>query len=240
MKHELNIGVIIADENEFTPAAFFAEKYQGEAGVLFRKKGYRMSLTRDGLKINVVMILSGIGKVNAAASAALMTVLDLDYMISAGLSGGISRVVRGGITIGSTYVEHDFDLTPLGYEKGVKPGQDYIYTADEKLSRLFTSAFPEITVGGIVSGDCFVSDNLLRSELAEKYDAVSCDMESAAVASVCHDFEIGFIAVRRVSDDAGESADADYQAAKGMMEKPLLEIVFAGIEKMLDTAEFWN
>jgi len=62
----------------------------------------------------------------------------------------------------------------------------------------------------MVSGDCFVCDEDLRDKLRDNYGAVACDMESAAVASVGYKMGVGTVALRRISDDAGNDASGLY------------------------------
>ncbi len=240
MKDVITVGVVIADENEFAPLHAFAAQYQGEWSSLYGHDFYRFSFSGDGRTVQVMAVLAGVGKVNAAAFAALLVAKGVDVLLSAGLSGGISGIARGEFALGTAFVEHDFDLTPLGYEKGVKPGQPIALPASEILNTFFLSCFPGLRSGVMVCGDCFVSDDALRGDLADRYHAISCDMETAAVAGVAALAGLPFAAVRMVSDDAGNDANRLYSQAVGVIEKGLLEIVFEGIQGLTACAPLWK
>ena len=240
MKENLTVGLIIADEMEYVPMRAYAAKYGGRRRDMFGREGHSLLMERDGRSIRVESILCGIGMVNAAAAAAFMVGRQPDYMINTGLSGGIAGISRGEVTLGDKFVEHDFDLRPLGRELGEKPGQDFIYEADAALLAHFAKQYPFMKTGCMVSGDCFVGDEGLRQFLREKWGAMSCDMESAAVAYVCHLAGVGFGAVRRVSDDAGDDAPASYRQMNDKAESALLDLVFGGIAAMFDNDALWG
>jgi len=231
---KLKIGIVIADDMEYAP--FF--KMCGTDKSYFGRAGHTFSFEKGDKQIEVRSVYCGIGKVNAAAAA--MHLIDEGYgiLMNAGLSGGISGVARGELVIGSRFLEHDFDLTPLGIEKGVKPGQDYIYEADAALVEFF-SAFLGVKSGTMVTGDCFVSDSLLKAELIEKYSASACDMETAAIASVCHIAGVPFFSVRRISDDADDSASSAYREMNENENFDLAELLLRGIKAMLDCDKFF-
>lgn len=240
MKDCLTIGLIIADEMEYVPMRSYAQKHGGQRRDVYGLEGHALELQQEGKTIRVESVLCGIGMVNAAAATAFMAAGKPDYIINTGLSGGISGIARGEITLGTRFIEHDFDLRPMGYALGEKPGQEYIYTADEALNAHYQRLFPEAKAGCMVSGNCFVGDDKLRAFLKSTWDAMSCDMESAAVAYVCKRADIGFAAVRRVSDDAGDDAPASYRQMNDKAESTLLDIVFQGIYAMFDNPALWR
>ena len=228
------IGIIVADDMEYAPFVPIAEKYGAKADTLLGRQCHRFSLTKGDNKFDVMTVHCGIGKVNAAAATAFAIKEGCDYIINTGLSGGINHIGRGMITLPDRLLEYDFDLTVLGYKFAEKPQQEYIYKADDRLNAIFTELCPDVKIGAMVTGDRFVSDSRLKAELIERFDAVSCDMESAVVASVCHAAGIPFTAVRRISDDAGETAGETYKEMNDLAEATLAEIVMAGLELMID------
>ncbi|MEP7101334.1 MAG: 5'-methylthioadenosine/S-adenosylhomocysteine nucleosidase, partial [Burkholderiales bacterium] len=65
--------------------------------------------------------------------------------------------------------------------------------------------------GLIVSGDAFVSSEAQSSDLrALLPDALAVEMEGAAVAQACADFERPFAVLRTVSDRADDHAHVDF------------------------------
>ncbi len=227
------VGIIIADDMEYAPFVPIAESYGAVEDTLLGRQCHRFSLSEGDNRLEVMTVHCGIGKVNAATATAFAVKEGCDYIINTGLSGGINHIGRDMITLPDKLIEYDFDLTVLGYSFAEKPGQDYVYSADSRLNEAFASVCPDAKIGTMVTGDRFVSDSRLKAELIERFDAVSCDMESAAVASVCHFAGIPFTAVRRVSDDAGEEAGESYRDMNNRAEATLAEIVCDGLKSLL-------
>ena len=200
------IGVVIADGCEYEPM-----RDRGlEMGGKLDKIGGMECVRFNCAGIDVTAVLCGIGKVNAASAAAFLLADGAQLLMSSGYSGGIAGAPRGSTALATRFLEHDFDLTPLGYEPAVKPGQDSIYDAHQGVNDVITRLYPALAKGVMVSGDCFVCDDALRDRLRDSYGAVACDMESAAVASVGYKMGVGTVAIRRISDDAGNDASGLY------------------------------
>jgi adenosylhomocysteine nucleosidase len=132
------------------------------------------------------------------------------YILNYGLSGGISGVRMGEIVLPNKFLEHDFDLTGIGYKPCEKPSQKYIYEADDRLLNLAQVSIGECKSGTAVCGDRFICSAADRDFLRDTFGATTCDMETAAIASVCDMANIPYLSLRRVSDDAGEDAYANY------------------------------
>ncbi|MEE0946461.1 MAG: 5'-methylthioadenosine/S-adenosylhomocysteine nucleosidase [Acutalibacteraceae bacterium] len=200
-----NIGVIVADAGEFEP--LIEQLPKSENIGYFGRDCYTFEL--NGNKIYI--LLCGIGKVNAAAAAMYLYGKNCEIILNYGYSGGISGVKKGDVVIADSFLEHDFDLVCLGYKPCEKPEQEYIYKADSELCAMLKEICTSAKTGPAVSGDCFVSDNKLRETLKELYSAMSCDMETAAIASVCYQTGMRFAAIRQISDDAGDDASSSYR-----------------------------
>ena len=239
MKDTLHLYVIIADDNEFA-AAKAAAPAPVQDGASFGRESFSFSLAQEGRRAEVTAVYSRVGKVNAAACAAFAVASGADYILNAGLSGGISHIGKGELMLATRFFEHDFDLTPLGYKKCEKPGQGGELTSCPALDRLFLNACPRLKCGAAATGDCFVCDDRLRRELAERHGAMSCDMESAAIASVCADAGVGFSSLRKISDDAGQDAGIDYQDAKNQAERSLFSCFFAGVSNVFKADALWD
>lgn len=199
------VGIIVADNGEFEPLVAKLENAKNIG--YFGRACYSFKIGEN----NVLLTHSGIGKVNAAAAAMFLFFKGCDTILNYGYSGGISGVKKGSIVIADKFLEHDFDLACLGYKPCQKPEQEYIYSADEEVTDMLSLLYPFAKVGLAVSGDCFVSDDTLRNSLKENFGAVSCDMESAAIASVCYQTGMKFGCVREISDDAGDDANVSYK-----------------------------
>lgn len=236
----LKIGYVVADEDEYAPLRSVADEYSAKRSDFFTREGHLFTLEKDGKTIEIHSILCGIGMVNAAAAATFLANKGVDILLCSGLSGGISGIKRGELTVGTKYIEHDFDLTPLGYEMCAKPLQKYIYDADKTLTDILTDIYPDLKRGVIVSGDCFVGDNNKKEFLKNTFGAMSCDMESAAVAYVADLAKIPFAAIRRISDDAGNDAAESYSEMNNLREEVLVALLFEAVKRFFDYNILWK
>lgn len=167
---------------------------------------------------NVVLVRSGIGKVNAAlCTQVLIDLFAVDAIINVGVAGAVDESVKiGDIVISTDAVQHDFDTSALGDEPGVISRMDTsVFTADERLCDAAEKAVREIGFpvfrGRIASGDQFVSDPELKARIAELFDPLCCEMEGAAVAHACWLNKIPFVIIRAISDNAEEGSDINYE-----------------------------
>ncbi len=229
------IGIVIADDMEYAPI----RSMKGEEFSFYKREGHKFVFSNEERKIELYTVCCGIGKTNSAAAAMYLIDNGCSVILNTGLSGGMSGVRRGDITFCDSYIEHDFDLTPLGYKKGEKPSQKYIYESDKLLLEFFRTLYPNARVGMAVTGDCFVCDDALRKQLIESYSPMSCDMESAAIASVCDMANVPFLAVRRVSDDAGDDAAGNYQAMNDNETFDLAVFTVGAVKEMLRLDELF-
>lgn len=77
----------------------------------------------------------------------------------------------------------------------------------------FAISQPKLVVGDIASGDQFFSSNLQKQILSTQLPEVLCvEMEGAAVAQVCYEYEIPFCIIRTISDVADDNSHIDFPA----------------------------
>ncbi len=224
------IGLIIADESEYKMIRARARELDAVRNDFFSREGHRFLLPNDK-NTEVYSILCGVGTVNATAAATYLASLSVDMIISFGLSGGISGISKNQFMVGTEYIEHDFDLTPLGYAPCEKPLQNYIHKGNEELINIFCEQCPFIKKGVIVSGDSFICDNDKKEFFKKNYNAMSCDMESSAIAYVCELAEIPFTTLRKISDDAGDDANESYTDSLNIDGVEVMEILLCVMEK---------
>jgi adenosylhomocysteine nucleosidase len=179
----------------------------------------------------VVSVLCGIGKVAAATTAAvLLDTMDVRVLLLTGVAGGLSSGVHvGDVVIAHTLLQHDMDASPLfpRYEvpltgrshfaadavlsNALAAGARRVLEAPHPALRRFGIDRPRLHAGLVISGDRFVStateSQALRQALPE---ALAVEMEGAAVAQVCADFDRPFAVLRTVSDRADDSAHLDF------------------------------
>ncbi len=203
----IKIGLIIADESEYIMIRRLADEKGAQRADFFTREGHVFNI---GEGVELYTVLSGVGTVNAAAAATYLATQGVKALFSFGLSGGISQIRRNEFMVGTEYIEHDFDLTPLGYELCAKPLQNFVHKGDERFINLFLENYPFVKKGVVVSGDSFICDDAKRDFFKNRFNAMSCDMESSAVAYVAEIAKIPFVTLRKISDDAGDNANDSY------------------------------
>lgn len=202
--------VLIADIDEFNPMTD-GLKEKGIA-LTFAKTPVGNSCNFIYKGSDVTALCFGIGKVNAATGAAYMLAREsYDGVINTGWSGAISNVIKGDILVADSCVECDFDFTKLGKPLGEKPCQEtYIYKCDSDLADKVRK-IEKFTHGKLGTGDIFLSDPVKAKEYKDIFDINAFDMESGALASVCHILSVPFVSIRKISDNANDSAPEDYR-----------------------------
>lgn len=174
----------------------------------------------QGLLCGVPCVVArcGVGKVNAAMCAQTMALqYQTSVIVNTGVAGGIGKGVRvGDVVISSGLVEHDFDLTDLGEEKGLVSGiGQVVIPATPVLTELAAEKAKEtyggaIHVGIIATGDQFIGSSEKLQEIKRSFDAMACEMEGGAIAHVCYLNDIDFVVIRAISDNADEKADITF------------------------------
>ena len=167
----------------------------------------------------MVLVLSGIGKVNAAVSTSwVIHQFAPDCIINTGSAGGLGKGLKvGDVVIGETVAHHDVDVTAFGYVWGQVPQLPAAFASDENLIRQAEKAAQvfegaAVTQGLIVSGDRFVHSSEGVAEIRSHFPEVKAvEMEAAAIAQTCHQLEVPFVIIRAVSDSADEKADISFE-----------------------------
>jgi adenosylhomocysteine nucleosidase len=169
----------------------------------------------------VVCCECGVGKVNAAMSAQIM--IDRyhpDLIINSGIAGSLSKEIRiGDLVIADDCVQHDMDGAELGDPLGQIQFNDELRTylpADTAIADMLEkacAAIPDTAVfrGRIASGDVFIASRDRRKRIADTFNAIACEMEGAAIAAVCHNYDIPFVVIRCMSDKADGEAHDTYE-----------------------------
>ena len=165
----------------------------------------------------VVLTRSGIGKVQAGITTALLIVeFKVDAVINSGSAGGIGAGLHvGDLVISSQAAYHDVDVTAFGYQIGQLPQQPARFAADQELQEKLLAAAKrtglQAKAGLIVSGDQFVADPAAVAQIKKNFpDVLSCEMEGAAVAQAAYQFKKPFVIVRAMSDTADEQASRSF------------------------------
>lgn len=167
----------------------------------------------------VVAVLSRIGKVAAATTAAaLIERFEVDSIVFTGVAGGLAPGVEvGHVVVADSFLQHDLDASPIFPRYEVPLYGTARFATDVELSTRLAEAtaraLPDTTLhrGLVVSGDRFVATSgESRTLQAALPEALAVEMEGAAIAQVCHDYGVPFAAVRTISDRADDEAHGDF------------------------------
>ncbi|GAA5215976.1 5'-methylthioadenosine/S-adenosylhomocysteine nucleosidase [Corallincola platygyrae] len=167
----------------------------------------------------VILLKSGIGKVAAAISTTLLLErFAPDIVINIGSAGGFDPSLEvGDVVVSSEVRYHDVDVTAFNYEPGQLPNQPAAFSPDEKLVAVAEQSLAAVgeaksMKGLICSGDVFMADPTRVEQVRKLFpDMAACEMEAAAVAQVCHQFQVPFVVIRALSDIAGKFSHVSFE-----------------------------
>lgn len=159
---------------------------------------------------DVVLLESGVGKVNAAVGTQIM--VDLykpEVIINSGIAGSLTKALTvGDIVISTDCVEHDINCTELGEPRGqiwFTDEKRVAVPADEevcnKLAGCCEGLGSHVMKGRVATGDIFIVYRSKREFIAHEFDALCCDMVGGAVGHVCYMNKVSFAILRSISDD---------------------------------------
>lgn len=187
---------------------------------------------------DVIVLQSGIGKVSAAVGTALLlSDYQPDVIINTGSAGGFDSTLNMGDVVISTEVRHhDADITAFGYEIGQMAGQPAAFKADDKLIAVAEQALASIqgkhAVRGLIcTGDTFVCTNERQAYIRQHFPTtVAVEMEAAAVAQTCHQFQVPFVIVRAISDVADKASPMSFDEFLPLAAQNSSEMVMKMVE----------
>ncbi len=219
------IGAMDEEVSQIVEAMELTETYE-RASMKFMKGKL---LDKD-----VVIVRSGIGKVNAAVCTQLLVdKFNVNYIINTGIAGSLKAQINiGDVVLSSDVLHHDVDATGFGYPLGQIPRMDTLaFQADERLVELAKAACEKVVpqvgvhVGRVVSGDQFISDKAIKNRISQNFDGFCTEMEGAAIAQTAYLNKIPFLILRAISDKADDSATMDYPEFEAMAIKNSVEIL---------------
>ncbi|MBO4798298.1 MAG: 5'-methylthioadenosine/adenosylhomocysteine nucleosidase [Candidatus Methanomethylophilaceae archaeon] len=207
------IGIIGAMEDEVSALknAMHLERKEAIAGMEF------FVGTLGGCDVAIAQ--SGMGKVNAGICAQLLiSEFNARAIINTGVAGSLdNRLDIEDFVVSVDAVQHDFDVSPIGFAKGEIPYTGkYAFDADPglraKAADAIAKSCPGVAVhqGRVCSGDQFVSSSGQKDAIIESFGGLCCEMEGAAIAQSCYLNDVPFVIIRAISDKADGSAHEDY------------------------------
>ena len=209
----IKTGIIGAMEEEVASLieALTDERVSTLAGMAFHEGKL------DGA--DAVVVKCSVGKVNAAACAQiLISVFGADRIINTGVAGSLDADIDiGDIVVSTEAVQHDMDVTALGFAPGEIPYSEIsVFPADEAMRKSAVQAVravaPEIHVfeGRVCSGDQFIASRAQKEAIISAFGGLCCEMEEAAIAQVCCLNGTPYVIIRAISDKADDSEEVSY------------------------------
>lgn len=235
------VGIIGAMEVE---VAFFKE--------LMNSNGQKAKITEiAGLSffegklnnLNVVVVKSGVGKVNAALCAqALIYKFNVSKIINTGIAGAMAHGLGVlDIVFSTEAVYHDMDATGFGYKPTEIPQmQTSCFQADKMMLDAAQKAFHSIPeaeghkafAGRIASGDQFISDRKIKNHIQQICNPACVEMEGAAIAHACFVNGIPFLIIRCMSDMADDGHESVYSFNEETAAKLSASLVLATLKEI--------
>lgn len=165
----------------------------------------------------VVLLKSGIGKVNVAIAATLLFEhFPIEAVINTGSAGGLHPEANvGDVVVSDGTLYHDVDVTGFNYAYGQVPGLPAVFKPDaallEKVKAILDASGKKVWIGPIGTGDSFINrPDQLAAIQKNTPDVIAIEMEAAAVAQVCYQYQKPFIIVRALSDIAGKESHISF------------------------------
>ncbi len=169
--------------------------------------------------VDVVIVRSGIGKVNAALCAQILSdVFAVTHIINTGVAGSLNAALDiGDILVSEDALHHDMDVTIFGYQLGEVPQMGFReFKANTAMMEAAIASCKEVNpdinvrTGRVVSGDQFISSKEVKEKLINEFHGDCAEMEGASIAHAAHLNNIPFVIIRAISDKADDSAEMDY------------------------------
>lgn len=197
----MKIGIITAMSSEQKQVAQLLEnKKEYEEGPFHYTEGKIKSNT-------IILMKCGIGKVNAAAGTVeLIRTFQPDCIISTGVAGGIDSCLKVMDVVASRQIVYHDVWCGEGNAYGQVQGLPTFFNGNNTLFNCALSLDTETPIHGglICSGDKFITDRTELNDIKAKFpDGLAVDMESGAIAQVCHIYKVPFISFRIISDTPG-------------------------------------
>ena len=200
------------------------------------QKGMRTYYQGTLFDQEVILVFSRWGKVASATTATqLINEFDIDEIIFTGVAGAAQMHINiGDLIIGESLYQHDMDASPLVAKFEIPllgknsfqtdpPSRLQMHAATKKFMKDIVQHIPKtsleslgidspnIHIGDIASGDQFVSSAEQLDIIMKQLPGVLCvEMEGAAVAQVCHEYQVPFTIIRTISDLSNNNAHIDF------------------------------
>ena len=191
---------------------------------------------------DVVVVKSGIGKVNAALCAQVLILnFKVEKIINTGIAGATGKGLKVfDFVVSTEAVYHDFDTTAFGYKVGQVPGLPASFEADKELVKKALEIFKQtdfskehsIQSGLIASGDQFISGGERKDFIKNTFKPFCVEMEGCAIAHTCYINKVPFVIIRCMSDMADDDVEQTYSFNEETCAKASSEFVEAFVKSI--------
>ncbi|MCR5716963.1 MAG: 5'-methylthioadenosine/adenosylhomocysteine nucleosidase [Lachnospiraceae bacterium] len=218
-----------------------------EVSTLKEKMSIKKTVTKAGMDFcegtlcgaDVVVVMCGVGKVSAAMCVQILADLfEVTHVINTGVAGSLNaKLDIGDILVSVDAIQHDMDVTALGYTPGQIPGIPVLsFAADEAMRKVAVEQCkrvnPDIAVveGRVVSGDAFISGAEKKDQLISVFQGDCAEMEGASIAQAAYLNHLPYLVLRAISDKADDSAHEDYPSFEKKAAEHCAKLVMAFAE----------
>lgn len=169
----------------------------------------------------VVVVQCGMGKVNAGICAqTLINGFSVKRIINTGVAGSLTpELTINDFVVSTDAVQHDFDVSPIGFARGEIPYTGMVaFPADKELRAKAVAAVKgaaptsQVLEGRVCSGDQFISTPQQRDAITTVFGGICAEMEGAAIAQVCYLNATPYVIIRAISDDSDDMSFEEFQA----------------------------
>ncbi|MBK4765319.1 MAG: 5'-methylthioadenosine/adenosylhomocysteine nucleosidase [Pantoea sp. Brub] len=167
--------------------------------------------------VKVFIIQTGVGKTSVSIGTTLLLYLyQPKCIINIGLAGSLSTLLKiGDIVISTELSYHDVDITAFNYPLGQISGCPLKFLADKNLIVQIVNCIKKLNFsymkGMILSGDSFINSTKSLLFLRKNFpQAIAVEMEGASVAHICYKFNVPFVIIRYISDNANMQSNLDF------------------------------
>lgn len=235
----MKLAIATAMAEELAP---FLQKYTTKKMIQRGKACIHSYISKD--QVQLLLVETGIGKVNAAATTSLLCeAFSPDLIINTGTAGALSdKVAIGDVVIGRTLMFSDVDATGFAYAYGQVPQMPRQYTLSLEgcslLQKLASPSKYQRHEGLMVTSDSFMSDPKAVQQVRKQFPTALCsDMESTALAQVAAFYEIPMINIRGISDIAGQHAAVVFEEHLHLAAYHAFEQTQAVLTKFCETSD---
>ena len=170
---------------------------------------------------NVIVAQCGMGKVNAGICAhTMINIFGAVRIINSGVAGSLTKELGlNDFVISVDAVQHDYDVSPIGFKRGEIPYTGLVaFAADEQLRIKALEAVKQVAPdskvleGRVCSGDQFIANQEQIQAITEAFGGLCAEMEGAAIAQASYLNNTPFVIIRAISDDGDGMSFEEFQA----------------------------